>query len=156
MKVVISDWGWTLSKKAYKRIAELMGVECHFYEYNLTERKYYELSYEEVDEMYDVYVSSVPNQEDFTKLMDPFFDPSSEESTSGYSYRPIISDFRGLQDCKERSNPILVQVAEELGQELMLYEHCDPRIVEIPDDVEWYIDSDEGYEWVAEKHRKWR
>ena len=156
MKVVISDWGWALSKKAYKRIAELMGVECHFYEYDLAERKYNEVNYEEVNDMYEVYASPVPNQEDFTKLMDPFYKPSAEESTSTYTYPPIFPDFRGLRDCKERSNPVLVQVAEELGQELMFYEDYEPRIVEIPDDIEWYIDSDEGYEWVAEKHRMWR
>lgn len=30
------------------------------------------------------------------------------------------------------------------------------KIVEIPDDVEWYINEYDGSEWIAEKHRTWR
>jgi hypothetical protein len=29
-------------------------------------------------------------------------------------------------------------------------------IVEIPDDVQWIIEENDGMEWVAEKHRTWR
>ena len=53
-----------------------------------------------------------------------------------------------------RTDPDLIEILEELGQEGTYDEH---KIVEIPDDVEWEIhSSDEGYEWVAEKHRTWR
>lgn len=156
MKVVISDWGWGLSKKAYKRIAELMGVECHFYEYIFSERKYYERSFEEVDEMYDVYASPVPNVEAFTELMNQYDILPVEEANLLYRTSIRLPDFSGLFSCKERSNPILVQVAEELGEELMNHSHHHAHIVEIPDDVEWEIHSDEGCEWIAEKHRTWR
>jgi len=29
------------------------------------------------------------------------------------------------------------------------------KIVEIPDDVNWYIEEYDGNEWVAERHRTW-
>jgi len=29
------------------------------------------------------------------------------------------------------------------------------KIVEIPDDVDWEINEDDGSEWIAEKHRTW-
>jgi hypothetical protein len=28
-------------------------------------------------------------------------------------------------------------------------------IVEVPADVDWYIEEYDGLEWVAEKHRTW-
>ena len=29
------------------------------------------------------------------------------------------------------------------------------KIVEIPDDVNWYVEEYDGREWVAERHRTW-
>ena len=49
-----------------------------------------------------------------------------------------------------RNDPHLVAFVEMLGDRTNL------KIVEIPDDVEWEIDGDDGTEWVAEKHRTWR
>lgn len=49
-----------------------------------------------------------------------------------------------------RYDPVLLAVAAERGADLGL------KIVEIPDGVEYEIqESEEGYEWIAEKHRKW-
>ena len=54
-----------------------------------------------------------------------------------------------------RSNPALVGLIEEWGEKAAL-EMCQPRIVEIPDDVDWEIASpDVGQEWIQEKHRVW-
>ena len=53
-----------------------------------------------------------------------------------------------------RDDPALIQVVEEMG-ELANDCHADLKIVEIPDDVDWYIDEYDGSEWVAEIHRTW-
>ncbi len=54
----------------------------------------------------------------------------------------------------ERNDPILVDVVEELGEEAN-GNSATLGIVEIPDDVEWIIEEDEGREWVSERHRTW-
>lgn len=47
-----------------------------------------------------------------------------------------------------RDCPILVQMVKELAPSYL-------RIVSVPDDTDWYIEDDDGREWVAEKHRTW-
>lgn len=53
-----------------------------------------------------------------------------------------------------RADPDLVAVIEEMGQEAD-GNYANLKIVEIPDDIEWYIEENEGFERVAEKHRTW-
>lgn len=55
---------------------------------------------------------------------------------------------------EERNNPLLVQVVEELGAKAN-DTFADLKIVDIPDDVEWYIHEYDGLESVYEKHRTW-
>jgi hypothetical protein len=53
-----------------------------------------------------------------------------------------------------RDDPVLVKLVEELGDEAgNLF--AELRVVEIPDDVNWYIEEYDGLEWVAERHRRW-
>jgi len=54
----------------------------------------------------------------------------------------------------DRDDPLLVQIVEELGIEAN-GEFARLKVVEIPDDVEWYVDEYDGTEWVAEVHRVW-
>jgi hypothetical protein len=54
-----------------------------------------------------------------------------------------------------RSDPFLIQVIEELGEN-SFGEHCSLKIIEIPHDVKWQIYQYDGLEWVSEKHREWR
>ena len=51
-----------------------------------------------------------------------------------------------------RDDPHLVQTVEQLG-ELADTRYSRLKVVEIPDDVEWYIEEYDGMEWVAEAHR---
>ena len=53
-----------------------------------------------------------------------------------------------------RTDPLLIQVVDELGREAN--GRCAKlKIVEIPDDIEWYIDDYDGLETVHEKHESW-
>lgn len=54
-----------------------------------------------------------------------------------------------------RNDPLLVQVVEELG-EAANGKYADLSVVDIPDDVDWYIDEYDGIESIHEKHRSWR
>jgi hypothetical protein len=54
-----------------------------------------------------------------------------------------------------RNDPILVEVVEKLGDAAYGFA-ANLKIVEIPEDVDWCIEENDGLEWVAEKHRTWR
>ena len=54
----------------------------------------------------------------------------------------------------ERNDPFLVQVIEELGNKAA-GKYAELKIVDIPEDVDWYIDEYDGNESVHERHRTW-
>lgn len=54
-----------------------------------------------------------------------------------------------------RDDPYLVKTVEELGPQAN-GDFAELRIVEIPANVEWYVEDYDGQEHVAEKHRTWR
>ncbi len=68
----------------------------------------------------------------------------------GLSHDGYISSF----DINARSDPRVVQVVEELGDESW-GDHAELKIVDIPDDVEWHITEYDGIETVRENHRTW-
>lgn len=53
-----------------------------------------------------------------------------------------------------RADPHLLRVVEELGLSANV-NYSFLRIIEVPDDVDWIICENDGWEWVAEKHRTW-
>ena len=54
-----------------------------------------------------------------------------------------------------RDDVALVQMVEELGKKS--WGHCARlKVVEIPEDVNWYVEDYDGLEWIAERHRTWR
>jgi hypothetical protein len=55
--------------------------------------------------------------------------------------------------CKETLTA-LIAVVELMGSKAC-GGHAELKIVEIPDDVNWYIEEYDGREWVAERHRTW-
>jgi hypothetical protein len=57
-------------------------------------------------------------------------------------------------DVELRADPDLVAIIEEMDEDAF-GDFADLRIVEIPDDVDWYIEEYDGREWVAERHRTW-
>jgi hypothetical protein len=59
-----------------------------------------------------------------------------------------------LSDDGQRADPDLIAVIEQFGDKAG-HRFGAPRVVDIPDDVEWTIEEYDGNEWVAEKHRTW-
>lgn len=53
-----------------------------------------------------------------------------------------------------RSDPDLVSVVEELGEEAN-GKYTKLKIVNIPDDIHWIIEEYDGLEHIAEHHRTW-
>ena len=54
----------------------------------------------------------------------------------------------------ERTDPALIEVVEQLG-DLANTRHTRLKIVEVPDDIKWYILDYDGIEEVHECHRVW-
>lgn len=78
----------------------------------------------------------------------------------GFRLDPKVYELYRLRTGKElnlqhRDDPDLTAVVQELGLEEAAGSCCELAFVEIPDEVEWQIESYDGKEWVAEKHRKW-
>ena len=53
-----------------------------------------------------------------------------------------------------RDDEHLIAVVELMGIEAN-NRFSELKIVEIPDDVNWYVEEYDGQEWVAERHRTW-
>ena len=63
-----------------------------------------------------------------------------------------ISEYDLFED---RADEDLIAVVEELGTAAD-GRFSELKVIEIPDDVEWYVEEYDGLEWVAEVHRTWR
>jgi len=139
MKIAVNRCygGFSLSLKATKRYAELKGFPVYFY----TQTKSH------FTDGYDVYnrVDNIDHDDFFAIAYKKDCGETTDtlDGSEYFSRRP-----------EDRSDPDLIKVIEELGDEAN--GGCARiRIVDIPDDVEWEIQDYDGYEWVAEKHRKW-
>ena len=64
----------------------------------------------------------------------------------GYGYK--------YEDEEDRTNPKLVECVETLGEKASGI-NAKLSVVEIPDDVEWYIEDYDGMESIHENHRVW-
>jgi hypothetical protein len=126
--------GFSLSPKAVKRLAELNGKECYFFLQDYQINKHQLITLEEAEKCFITLAYSVPNPDDF---------PDNEE----YYLTNRPTD-------RERADPKLIQVIEELGDEAS-GSRAHLRIVEIPDDVDWEIHDYDGMESVREKSREW-
>jgi len=97
---------------------------------------------------------------------DHFLIKTSHKTENMYWY-PSLRDLGGKIKCIEntdyfdaevikRDDPILIKVVETLGEDGFGH-FCQLKVVEVPDDVDWYIDTRNGCgEVVTEKHRTWR
>lgn len=78
----------------------------------------------------------------------------------GHYFSMLLSkDFKfvlyaGRMEDKQRSDPRLVAIVEELGERANS-EFANLVVVEIPDGVDYVIKEYDGFEHVAEDHRTW-
>lgn len=148
MKIAINNCfrGFSLSPKAYKRLAELQGKECYFFYIDFTRDgdKYFPITIEEADKkiMFFAFSENNPNEHLSKK------DKDGSYKTSNEYYKKIRIDF------EERTDKNLIQVIEELGKEAN-GSCAELKIIEIPDDIEYEISEYDGAESVHEKHRSW-
>ena len=54
----------------------------------------------------------------------------------------------------ERNDPALVEVVERLGKDAN-GRYASLKVVEIPKNVNWEIQENDGMEWISEVHRTW-
>jgi hypothetical protein len=53
-----------------------------------------------------------------------------------------------------RNDSDLVAVVEQLGEAANGFA-ANLKVIEIPEDVNWQVEENDGLEWVSEKHRTW-
>lgn len=136
MKIVISIGGsFEISCREPKLIKEyfkLKGYDIYAYTYDSIVKYKLLENPEYYYEVYDYFVKDLGRefrQDDYNKELYKF---------SIYSIGLVL----------DRTDQDLLNLVEEgLDPDL--------KIVEIPDDVEWEINSDDFREWIAEKHRVW-
>jgi hypothetical protein len=141
-KIVVNrkHGGFGLSIKAQMRYLELIGKKCYFYE-----RTKWKHENDGVEE----YTRISPK-----KAEDSFIAYTITEDL-GKKINDLPKDDRFWYDGNlERTDPVLIQVVEEMGEKAD-DQFAKLEIVEIPDDVEWQIDEYDGYESVHEVHRSW-
>ena len=54
-----------------------------------------------------------------------------------------------------RDDAHLISIVELMGSDAD-GEYAELKIVDVPDDVNWYVEEYDGREWVAERHRTWK
>ena len=78
----------------------------------------------------------------------------SEESLEDYKKRKNITDENFYHWDIPRDCPDLVAMVEEGGTDVDgIYSEL--KVVDVPDDVNWFIHEYDGMEHVAERHRTW-
>jgi len=151
MKVVINKCygGFNLSPKGIKRFAELKGKECYFFQWNIKPDTFEPLTLEQAEEQeLSIFAFTVPNPKDYLPEEKRDVDGTYKEYNKKFSEIAIsVGDI-------PRSDPDLVKVVEELGEEANGM--CSKlKIVEIPDNVNYEIDEYDGMESIHEVHRSW-
>jgi hypothetical protein len=143
MKIVINEChgGFGLSKEACQRYFDLKGQQVWIEQ----DKKFSAL------DMFTVWLVS-PEERLEIKEGEAFYKMSRDERID-YNWK--YSQQTWYRDNNlTRNDPILVQVVEEMGDKAS-GRYAKLAIVEIPDDVQWIIEENDGKEWVAEKHRTW-
>jgi len=78
----------------------------------------------------------------------------SAEAENKYKKLANITDPIFYSRSIARDDEHLIAVVEQMGS-AAAGEYAELKIVEIPDDVNWYVEEYDGKEHVAELHRVW-
>jgi len=145
MKIVVNKCkgSFSLSARAVARLAELNGQKAYFFadgvEITLDDTEYFH------------WYARNTNQPTQSPPMSVWSNMTVEE-------RDTLLEKQAKENLvrkpKDRTDPKLIQVVEELGESAS-GEHAKLKVIEIPDGIEWEIIDDLGYETVHEKHRWW-
>lgn len=131
MKIAINtcNGGFNLSEQAIIRYAELSGFSVYPEKVFWWHSNYYKIP---VLEFHELRYKALEDQATQKLLKDLVF------------YVSLIP----------RNSPELIRVIEELGDAANGIP-SKLKIVEIPDDVDWVIEENDGIEFIAERHRTW-
>lgn len=136
MKIVINKCygGFGLSHKAIMRYFEIKGMDVGVYKQlgGFNSSTYIKHSENEINRLTTAYF--IGKQQDILECCD----------NDKYFWDGML----------KRTDPALVQVVEELGEEAS-GAFAELEVVEIPDDIDWYIHDYDGLETVHETHRSW-
>ena len=139
--------GFSLSPKAVRRMAELQGKPCYFFDW-----KRNPTTEEGAAKGITFLAYRVPNPTEVAGDNSGFHSWTLEErKASNARWAAISLESRP----NNREDPLLIQVIEELGSEAD-GGFAELKIVEIPADVEYEIEEYDGMEHIAEKHQTWR
>lgn len=152
-KIVINTkhGGFGLSAAAVKKYLELSGKECHFFKTGTNTNDVQPITLEEATQNTFWTAFTVPSPEQYLNLTKPW---AAFSQTEQDEFNDVWDSIAFYSTNLDRDDEKLVQVVEELG-ETANCEFSQLKIVEIPEDVEWYIQDYDGVEWIAEKHRTW-
>jgi len=142
MKVVINRCygGFSLSKEACQRYWDIKGQQVWIED----DKKFRSMG------LFTVWLTP-PDQRIESKEGEEFYAMSLEDRQA---YNKQYSEKTWYYRDVSRSDPVLVQVVEELGDKAG--GRCaELGITEIPDGVAYEIEEYDGKEWVAEVHRTW-
>ena len=141
MKVAINaaHGGFGLSPDAIRLYCKKAGLPCFFFD----------LSYKSKNDKYEVMYT--PTDTPTGALRWTVFTIPNPHDNLKEAYKYHFTD--SFRD--DRANKHLIEVIEELGSKAASGPFAKLKIVEVPDDVKWHIAEFDGWEWVAEDHRKW-
>ena len=158
MKIVINTCfgGFSLSPRAVARLAELQGKPCFFFarEPGSGMDSLKPITLEEA-QLRGGYVSAytIPNPSSvLAKMNGPNWAKLSPKKRQAINAR--YNEISLTSHPKDRTDPLLVQVVEELGEEAN-GRFAELKVIEIPDDVQWELAEYDGIESVHEVHRSW-
>lgn len=127
--------GFRLSDEGYLEYARLAGFPLSIY------------SYDHLNSRYDKVEQG--------KLFCPIYLKGDlGESCGAKEFNEFYKNNRFHCSDLERTDPILIQVVENLGEKASA-PYASLVIVEIPDDIDWEISDKGGAETIREKHRSW-
>ena len=135
MKVVVNKCygGFGLSDKAVEMIMNRKGLGCFRYDWDVKNYRFVKL--QSVQDAYMVYYLTKDMGEEFHQ-------------------KDFPNDYNWYGGNIERTDIDLIEVVGELGEEAN-GRFAKLVVVEIPDDINWYIDEHDGWEIVREEHRSW-
>lgn len=152
MEIVINKCygGFSLSKKAVARLAELRGKKAYFFKQRGLSSDYTPIAIDSNDGMFWT-AFSIPNPNEYFADKKEWRDMSDDErKAQNDKYSAVELETRP----EDRTDPLLIQVVRELGKDAD-GDCAKLKIITIPDGIEWRLDEYDGIESVHENHRSW-